>query len=80
MEQNCKISFSYFAPSGTTSREIEPYHLIFQWGHWYVWGYCDLRQDYRLFKLTRITDLQIEPEQRVARSVPAYTPDPMPPE
>ena len=80
MEQNCKISFSYFAPSGTTSREIEPYHLIFQWGHWYVWGYCDLRQDYRLFKLTRITDLQIEPEQRAARSVPAYTPDPMPPE
>ena len=80
MEQNHKISFSYSAPSGTTSREIEPYHLIFQWGHWYVWGYCDLRQDYRLFKLTRITDLQIEPEQRAARSVPAYTPDPMPPE
>lgn len=80
MEQNHKISFSYSAPSGTTSREIEPYHLIFQWGHWYVWGYCQLRQDYRLFKLTRITDLQIEPEQRAARSVPAYTPDPMPPE
>ncbi len=80
MEQNCKISFSYSAPSGTTSRKIEPYHLIFQWGHWYVWGYCQLRQDYRLFKLTRITDLQIEPEQRAARSVPAYTPDPMPPE
>lgn len=80
MEQNHKISFSYSAPSGTTSRKIEPYHLIFQWGHWYVWGYCYLRQDYRLFKLTRITDLQIEPEQRAARSVPAYTPDPMPPE
>ena len=80
MEQNHKISFSYSAPSGTTSRKIEPYHLIFQWGHWYVWGYCNLRQDYRLFKLTRITDLQIEPEQRAARSVPAYTPDPMPPE
>ena len=80
MEQNHKISFSYSAPSGTTSRKIEPYHLIFQWGHWYVWGYCHLRQDDRLFKLTRITDLQIESEQRAARSVPAYTPDPMPPE
>ena len=48
MEQDAVISFTYFAPNGDTVRTIEPYHLIFQWANWYVWGYCNLRQDYRM--------------------------------
>ena len=32
------VSFTYFAPTGESSRVIEPYYLIFQWAGWYVWG------------------------------------------
>ncbi len=52
-----KVSFLYFAPKGESARTIEPYDLIFQWAGWYVWGWCESREDFRLFKLRRMTDL-----------------------
>ncbi|MCR5591909.1 MAG: YafY family transcriptional regulator [Lachnospiraceae bacterium] len=48
------IRFKYYSPSGDTEREIEPYYLIFKWTSWYVYGYCLLRNDFRLFKLNRM--------------------------
>ncbi len=51
------VSFTYFAPKGESQRTIEPYDLIFQWSSWYVWGWCRSREDFRLFKLVRMTDL-----------------------
>lgn len=54
-----KVSFFYFAPKGESARTIEPYDLIFQWASWYVWGWCESREDYRLFKLNRMTDLKL---------------------
>lgn len=68
-----KIFFSYFSPSGDSQREIEPYHLIYQWAGWYVWGYCCLRKDYRMFKLTRLTDIKLTGEHRENRDVPMYS-------
>ncbi len=44
-------------PKGESARTIEPYDLIFQWAGWYVWGWCESREDFRLFKLRRMTDL-----------------------
>ena len=51
------LTFQYYAPSGNTEREIEPYFLIFKWSSWYVYGYCLLRNDFRMFKLNRMTDI-----------------------
>ena len=51
------VDFCYFAPKGESNRVIEPYYLIFRWANWYVWGYCREREDYRLFKLNRMTEL-----------------------
>lgn len=48
------IRFRYYSPGGDTEREIEPYYLIFKWTSWYVYGYCLLRNDFRLFKLDRM--------------------------
>ncbi len=48
------IRFQYYSPGGDTEREIEPYYLIFKWTSWYVYGYCLLRNDFRLFKLNRM--------------------------
>lgn len=75
MEQGEKISFSYYAPGGDSQRKVEPYHLIFQWSNWYVWGYCTLRQDYRMFKLTRMANLQCTGEPCENRDVPVYVCD-----
>lgn len=57
-ERRRLLLFHYLSPSGESDREIEPYDLLFQWSNWYVWGYCHLRQDFRLFKLNRITALR----------------------
>lgn len=63
-----RVSFSYFAPKGETKRIVEPYDLIFQWSSWYLWGWCVRQEDFRLFKLARMTELQrTEPfKKRVA--------------
>lgn len=52
--------FYYYAPTGESEREIEPYHIVFQWGSWYVHGWCRDRQDWRLFKLNRLSGLHLD--------------------
>ena len=41
-----------------TSRVVEPYALAFQWGLWYLVGYCHLRQDMRTFRVDRIQRIE----------------------
>lgn len=73
---NCeKISFTYYSPSGESSRIIEPYSLIFQWSNWYVWGWCEKREDYRMFKLTRLAGLSLAGEKFERRDFPEYSCD-----
>lgn len=57
IESGRLVSFSYHAPSGESRRTVEPYDLIFQWAGWYLWGWCRTREDFRLFKLNRMTEL-----------------------
>ncbi len=49
-----RLRFRYYSPGGDTEREIEPYYLVFKWSSWYVYGFCLLREDFRLFKLNRM--------------------------
>lgn len=57
---NCReIQFRYYAPSGESERCIKPYYLIFRWSSWYVWGWCRVRKDFRLFKLNRLDNLRL---------------------
>lgn len=53
------LSFAYHAPGGESRRLLEPYDLIFHWASWYVWGWCTDRRDFRLFKLNRMTQVQM---------------------
>ncbi len=45
--------------TGSTHRKVEPYGMNGWRGHWYLVGYCCLRQDYRVFRLDRIQNTQI---------------------
>lgn len=73
-ENRKKLGFMYYSPERTERREIEPYRLVFQWSSWYVWGFCTKRNDYRMFKLTRMTDLAVG-EEFVPQDIPAYSCD-----
>ena len=70
------ISFDYFAPHGDSARTLEPYLLVFQWGAWYVWGYCRLREDFRMFKLNRLTNLTMLQDVFEPRETPRFEPSP----
>lgn len=52
------ISFHYYSGKGESERIIEPYFIMFRWFAWYVYGYCLTQQDFRLFKLNRLSELQ----------------------
>ncbi|MCD9025361.1 YafY family transcriptional regulator [Cohnella sp. NL03-T5] len=43
--------------SDKMTRIVEPVSLHFKYYSWYLQGYCRAREDYRVFKLSRITDL-----------------------
>lgn len=52
------IGFKYYSEKGESKRIAEPYYIMFRWSAWYVYGYCLDKQDYRLFKLNRLSELQ----------------------
>ena len=57
IQQHQLVQFTYDAPKGTSVRRVEPYYLVFRRSAWYLWGWCQTRQDFRLFKLNRMTGL-----------------------
>ena len=50
------ITFEYFtiARDEVGSRKVDPYHLLFRGGQFYLLGYCHDREAIRVFRLTRI--------------------------
>ena len=57
IDQKQELDFYYYSPRGESTRQIEPYYLIFQWSDWYVRGWCKKREDFRLFKLNRMEEI-----------------------
>lgn len=45
-----------------SERTIEPMSLVFKSYSWYLFGYCLIRKDYRLFKLTRLVSATTLPQ------------------
>ena len=65
------IEFYYYYEKGENHRRIEPYFIAFQWTSWYVFGFCPLRQDWRLFKLARLWELKQCNESFTPREIPS---------
>ena len=70
IEERRILGFHYYAPSGDSTRKIEPYFLIFKWSSWYVYGYCLLRKEFRMFKLNRMDKIACETVFETGRNVP----------
>lgn len=45
-----------------TTRQIEPLRLLFKSQAWYLWGWCRKREEYRLFRISRIKRVVIKDE------------------
>lgn len=55
-----RIDITYTnSESYTTTRVVEPISLEFKWYSWYLVAYCVEKDQYRVFKLARITDLRL---------------------
>ncbi len=76
IERKKKIEFQYYGPGGDNTRILEPCLLIFEWSSWYVWGYCLLRDDFRMFKLNRMDQIRCTNEDCEKREIPLYHMDP----
>lgn len=57
--QNCRvIKIRYVDHNGNeTERDIESMGIFLKDAHWYTWAYCLLRNELRVFKLTRIIEI-----------------------
>ena len=61
LQESKLLSFEYADRYGNkTARTAEPYQLVLKGNHWYLQGYCRERNDFRLFKLPRISNLKIQ--------------------
>ncbi len=59
IQQHQRLHLDYCSQHNkVTQRQIEPYSLVGSHGHWYVVAYCLLRQEFRLFRLDRMQNVQ----------------------
>jgi len=70
MKESKCITFHYCYNKGEADKLIEPYLIVFKWSDWYVFGFCKERQDFRMYKLRRLWNLQITEETFVIRDIP----------
>ena len=55
IETRHTVSFTYINSRGQrSSRTVEPMTLVFRALNWYLYGFCRVREDYRLFRLSRM--------------------------
>jgi proteasome accessory factor B len=58
-----RVTFRYYGiyRGAETARDVAPYGLLFQHGHWYVIGHDELRDDVRVFRVGRMEDVVMNP-------------------
>ena len=62
--------FHYYYAKGEADKLVEPYRVVFRWGDWYVFGFCPAREDFRLYKLRRLWNLNVTDQFFTPREVP----------
>lgn len=63
------VRLEYVSKSCRSVRVIEPHKLVFKQSYWYIYVFCQERNDFRLFKLSRIVSLEILEKQFQLRTV-----------
>ncbi len=72
MQEHRLLSFDYIdGHSHQTTRKAEPYQLVLKGSQWYWQGYCYMRNDFRLFRVCRMSKLHIAEDTFSPRDYPA---------
>lgn len=60
LEENRLLMFEYVAHHGNkTIRTVEPCQLVLKASHWYLHGYCTIRDNFRLFRISHMLNLKM---------------------
>lgn len=71
MSQQLLLSFDYRKiKNDAISRLIEPYQLLFKEKEWYLQAFCLNRNDFRLFKLSKMSNVRKTNIYFTKRSIP----------
>lgn len=63
LQESKLLTFQYIGRKGDSiARTVEPYQLVLKGNHWYVYAFCHMREAFRLFKLSRMAELQMSEE------------------
>jgi predicted DNA-binding transcriptional regulator YafY len=63
MNEKRYLLFNYIDKNGEgTTRKVEPYKVVFQESRWYLQAFSVERNDYRIFKLTRMSEMKLTEE------------------
>ena len=68
LNENKFVSFEYSDQEGKKSqRKVEPYRLILKNSNWYLQCYCTIREDFRIFRMSRVSSLKVLDETFIPR-------------
>lgn len=65
------VKFRYYYNKGEEYKEVEPYLIVFKWSSWYLFGFCLQREDFRMYKLNRLWELDVTEKRFEIREIPA---------
>jgi len=68
LDGNRRTVFQYYDGNGREShRKTEPCQLMLKDSNWYLLAYCILREDFRVFRLSRMSEIQVLEETFIPR-------------
>ena len=71
LNEQLLLSFNYLGVKNKqTSRLIEPYKLIFKEKQWYLQAFCLNRNDFRIFKLSKMSNIRETNTKFISKTVP----------
>lgn len=60
IKEKKSINFKYYSTKyEETVRKVDPYTLVLKSQKWYLYAFCHMRNDFRLFKISRMKEIDI---------------------
>lgn len=56
-QRTVRLTYDSYSSRTVSQRLVDPYHMMFREGCWYLVGYCHNRQEARIFRVDRIREL-----------------------
>ncbi|HBV67229.1 MAG TPA: DNA-binding transcriptional regulator [Clostridiales bacterium] len=64
------VRFRYYYNKGERDKSVDPYLIVFKWSDWYLFGWCNEKQDFRMYKLNRLWELAVTENSFIPREIP----------